>query len=273
MREIFISPTRLNQAERCAYQMHLVDTIGPRPPGWVLVQGRTAHRSRARVLTHKVEHGGELPPEDQVREETRDDIAMVFTSEEIDWSGHDHEDRPDIAQGEVIDYSVKLATVDLQSFLPRLMALDEGWIERRVSVDLQGYPYPLKGYVDCLSDGRVITDLKHTGRRSIPETDAVDSQQMMFYDLLLRAVGEPTEGQELQYLWNHRGSIEPVSRHAPTRTEEELQMLLKRIEAVSKMLEADVYPPSSPDNWWCSKKFCGFWDQCPYAHKMHRPKS
>jgi hypothetical protein len=41
---------------------------------------------------------------------------------------------------------------------------------------------------------------------------------------------------------------------------------LDRITVAAKSIETGLFPPST-DGWWCSKKWCGYWDTCPYGSR------
>lgn len=49
------------------------------------------------------------------------------------------------------------------------------------------------------------------------------------------------------------------------RTTESLKPLMHRIMAAANIVKSGLFTPTDPESWWCSKKFCGFWETCPYA--------
>jgi len=33
-------------------------------------------------------------------------------------------------------------------------------------------------------------------------------------------------------------------------------------------IKTGIFPPTNPDSWWCSEKWCGYWDDvCPFGRK------
>jgi hypothetical protein len=51
------------------------------------------------------------------------------------------------------------------------------------------------------------------------------------------------------------------------RSDEDYRQLLMRVDAVTAAIEAGVFLPTTPDNWRCSPKFCGYYDTCPYGRR------
>jgi hypothetical protein len=49
------------------------------------------------------------------------------------------------------------------------------------------------------------------------------------------------------------------------RTAEDLPHLARRIQSAVQVMESGLFTPAPVDAWWCSKRFCGYWNICPYA--------
>ena len=46
--------------------------------------------------------------------------------------------------------------------------------------------------------------------------------------------------------------------------------LANRINAISGAIDAGMFPPTSPTNWWCSARFCGYHATCPFVNPRRR---
>ncbi len=129
-------------------------------------------------------------------------------------------------------------------------------------MELDGFPYDLLGFIDIEEPGR-IRDTK-TASKS-PNKNAADvSQQLTVYAAGHLAVeGELPDELVLDYLVDTK-SPKPVSLPT-TRTKEDVQMLLRRVERAATIIERGAFTPAPADAWQCSKKWCGYFDQCPFS--------
>lgn len=128
--------------------------------------------------------------------------------------------------------------------------------------------------------GTAIHDLKTSGRS--PAVDAADDKhflQMTSYALGTRVEdaaergvpveqGRMPERVQLDYLVDLKRGIE----HRPLvslRDDYDLAALFNRIEITARSLQAGLFPPASRDHWVCSKKWCGYYSDCPYVRNQH----
>lgn len=61
----------------------------------------------------------------------------------------------------------------------------------------------------------------------------------------------------------------PVSVHhsyrASTRTMADLRAMVQKLVHTERAIDAGAFPPTSPDNWWCSERWCSYWNICPFG--------
>jgi hypothetical protein len=156
-------------------------------------------------------------------------------------------------------------------------------IERTIAVaDVPGLPdITLVGTLDVATletddvDGvvEVIRDDKsteYTPRASMAET----SPQLTMY-ALLRSVesGSLVSRVALDHLVYSKST--KAARHVTQparRTAADLHALVRRIAAADRAVQAGIFLPASPDDWWCSERWCAYWSDCPYAHGARPPQ-
>jgi len=268
-----LSPTTLGQIDRCPYQHYLYRTLGPKPPGWKLTLGRNVDEARNTTLIRKSESDGELPPEDEIKDLMSDLTERAFDAP-LNLTDAPLEGDEKQLKGTLKDESISYALFDRVHFLHNLFPLiveDNPAVQLKVELEIPNYPVTFLGYMDCVDNEVRPVDLKTTGRQYIPPTEAEDSMQLIFYDFLLRGIGMTPPGSELQFIWKKAKWNEPRDerRIARARTDTDLNWLLQRIDIALEQLEKEIYPPaihfSNP--WWCSEKFCGYWNDCKYARR------
>ncbi len=113
----------------------------------------------------------------------------------------------------------------------------------------------------------VIHDIKTTG--SSPAADAAHkSQQLTTYALASRVLRQKKERHlRLTFLVETKGGKRKVVQQDTTRTAHDISVLLLRMRATLDAIKAGVATPTNPTNWWCSAKWCGYWDICPFAER------
>jgi len=55
------------------------------------------------------------------------------------------------------------------------------------------------------------------------------------------------------------------------RTETDVDVYLNRIANAVASIQLGIFPPTQQTNWWCSEKWCGYHNICPYFRRTHRP--
>ncbi len=56
-----------------------------------------------------------------------------------------------------------------------------------------------------------------------------------------------------------------------TRDDDDIATLSFRIDAFTKAIAAGNFIPAPAGAWWCSPKWCGYWNICPAVRKGGRP--
>jgi hypothetical protein len=71
--------------------------------------------------------------------------------------------------------------------------------------------------------------------------------------------GEPEAGLAFDCAVKNK---KPVAKTITTeRTEEQCAWWLAQLPIIYQSMQTGVFPPGQV-GWWCSPKFCGYWDLC-----------
>lgn len=270
-----LSATQLGMIEKCGvqYQFRYLDKVVAKPPGASLHVGRGVHHAVEQDLREKIADAVLLPDEEIA------ELARAGTLASIEESGLSLEKHDSIAaeKGAAVDKAVRLAELHHVELAP---ALNPVHVERKFRVELQGYPYDLVGVIDVeeeheWTDGdaggtvSVVRDTK-TAAKS-PNKNAADvSEQLTMYAAGKLAVdGALPAKLVLDHLVDNKTPV--IRTLETTRDMEDVQMLLRRVERAAEVIESGAFMPANPaTDWYCSQKWCGYFDQCPFARA---PKS
>lgn len=228
-------------------------------PGIALLRGSSVHKGAEINLKHKREHKVLLPLPavlDAVRDEfeARWQGGVKLTPEEsaIGMSA---------TKGAAIDESVRAAQFHHEEIAP---ILRPALVEAKAETVVAGLPRPLLGFIDVVEEDGGIGDLKVTGKTPSDEA-AANSVQLKHYALAYKiAKGKPSPRQRLDFLV----SLKRGPKYVPVTTQngpDDFARLLARYAAQMGAIDAGRFPPATPGAWWCSEKWCGFYQTCPYV--------
>lgn len=257
-----LSISQLNMLSRCGEQYNRRYIKGHKlPPGVSLIVGKAVDKAVTRNLANKMDGKGLLPVE-QVADIARDE----FNSE---WDGSDVALQPEemelglkIVKGQNADKSIRLARLHATD---KAAQIEPTHLQRRVEVELPGYPYDLLGFLDIQEALRSVRDTKTSGKTPAKDVAEKDDQLTMYAMMVKVTDGAIPEKLCLDYLVDLKT---PKSEtFETTRTDEDFRPILRRVEAAILALEKGVFIPARESDWWCNPKWCGFHSTCPYVKK------
>jgi len=127
---------------------------------------------------------------------------------------------------------------------------------------------PFRGVIDLVDsvkeeafiDGvqqrsEVVSDLKVTGTRW-PEQRVRQSAQLTFY-----AYVEKTFRVRYDFILEQKSGIK-YDMNRSVRTAHDFKMLVEDVEATADMIKKGIFPRCDGTNWWCTPKFCGYYERC-----------
>ncbi len=255
--------TGMNRLFRCgiAYEKrYLLGLDEPRSPR--LLVGSAVDRTAMEDLSSK-KATGELMSLEAVQDLARDALVREWQAGEVQLDGEDLEVGWSPHRDDAIDASVSLARLYHTKAAP---TINPTHIQRAWVLDIKGLNLQLAGTIDIQEGSQRIRDLKTTGKS--PKKDAAETSiQLTTYCLATRTIDGvmPAEVQ-LDY------TVRTPARHdmklvqlTSRREEHQLGALVERIRAAERIINSGQFTPADPDSWWCSKKWCSFWETCSYA--------
>lgn len=264
---MLISASALEQFEKCGVLYEFVHLRGLRqPPGIAVLKGRAVDKARSATLLEKA--SGELPPAEKHIQLAADEAEAAIQEEFI----VDEDMSVDVAKGKLKDAAVKMAATDYETFIPGIVPFvdDEPWVQKKIVINASDHT--LVAILDCFDANRNIIELKTSSSTYRPTQKVFDLHpssggfgiglQALFYEMVLRLNKTPASMTRAQYLWEGGGKIHPIELSHHFGPKPPFDVLIRRIERMIRAHESGVFHPAPRGAWWCSKKFCGFWDMC-----------
>lgn len=145
----------------------------------------------------------------------------------------------------------------------RPMITDEGpQIEKYIELHAPGVPVPVIGYIDMIGVDGIPCDFK-TANRSWSSSKAQLELQPVFYLTALNQMGyQLNPDLKFRHYVFVKSNPVKIEIWETTRTVKDMFWLLDTIKEVWRAIEAGVYPPTKPDNWLCSPRYCPYWATC-----------
>lgn len=252
-----IHQSTLNMALRCGEQFrrrYIEDEIIP--PGIAAARGTGVHKANEVNLKAKVMTGEDLPLSD-LQDAARDGFVHalrngVYLPKE-DISAKDR------LLNEGLNDTIRLTRIYRQEVAPEIVPQE---IEREFFIVVPGLPLPLAGRIDIEREAKV-DDLKTTGR-SWPKDQIQKEIQPIFYSF----VHEHETGIRPTFYYHILIALKKKEKRQIqniTPTDNHYRALLAKLKMFCETLRAGVFLPANPSSWWCSPRFCGYWQTCPYV--------
>ena len=252
------SHSQLNTYETCGLRYEFRHVKGLKmPPGIALLVGGGVHGGAEHALTEKMASGENLSPDD-VR-----DAAVNSFDEKVSKDGVGLTDEEKTvgeanvigtARDRVAAMGHYWACVGLPGYQP-IGVEKEVWLPTEKIIGK-----PMLGYIDVVEENRV-SDLKTSQRRK-NQSEAHSSTQLTVY-AWARFLETGTMPEVALDVLTDTASETNREVLTSTRNREDCERLLDRIKRTCQAIDAGIFIPTTPNNWLCSPKFCGFWPVCP----------
>ena len=158
-----------------------------------------------------------------------------------------------------LNAAVGLTKVYREELAPQIQPV---LVEEKILLDV-GLDMPISGIIDVYTEDGWLPDLK-TADKSKNQAEADNSLDLTFYSgLVHHLTGAWPKKVSLEVLVNTK---EP--KHQPLETKrgpQEWANLILRVRMLLAQIRTGLFPPCSPDSWWCSHKWCGYWWTCKYV--------
>jgi len=232
------------------------------PPGIALIVGSATHVAIERDMKEKLSTG-KLLALAEVQQAARDAVNLKVEKEGV--SLDEGEDLK-ASVGEAVDTTVALSTLHHEGLAPDIKPAH---VERPWVLELSGFPFDLAGRIDLQEivvsgrkAGRII-DTKTAKRADRNKAD--DSEQLSMYALAAKTLDGEIPDLRMDLLIKTK--VPKSLSLSTSRTDADLGVLLRRVEAHANAIEKGVYHPAPADHWICSTKFCGYARTCPFFRR------
>jgi PD-(D/E)XK nuclease superfamily len=231
------------------------------PPGVAAIVGKGVDKSVDRNLTNKIQTKALLSVE-EIKDTARDAVATEWESGGVKLSEAELEAGMKATRAGAIDKAVRLSEVHAIEAAP---AINPTHVQRKWVIELDGYPADLTGVIDIQEGAAAVRDTK-TSAKSPREDEAHLSDQLTLYALAAKVLdGAAPALVALDYLVDTK-MPKKVTRES-TRDDDDFRVMLRRIETGMLAIEKGVFVPARQSDWWCSRRWCGYFDSCPYARQ------
>lgn len=235
------------------------------PPAIALLTGTATHAGVEANLKHKAAdpEGGLLPAE-HVVEAAVDCFKAKWEKDGYMLDDEEQEQGVDKVKGDAIDTVAALSNLHHRDLAPIIYPKSPEHVERTWRLELKGYPVDLAGTID-IQEEDAVRDTK-TAKRDPGKDSADKSEQLTVYALAVKALDG--KAPEMVVLDNLIKKKQPeVKTYESKRDDADFKEVLLRVARAVKVIESGAFFPTDPSNWACSKKFCGYWSQCPHGAK------
>jgi len=142
-------------------------------------------------------------------------------------------------------------------------------VQHEIIIKPRGVDFEIKGRIDLIDawpEGEVIRDTK-TSEKAPPKDAADKSQQLTMFAMIRSAeTKQLPKALILDQLWRTPKDHELNAKELRTsRSVQDIEALAERLNTGVEAVKRGVFMPTNPENWWCSKAWCPFWDSCIYV--------
>lgn len=222
------------------------------PPSGALILGSAVHAAESEADSIQIDTGGR-PDTIVVQDAFSDEWDDRSEREEVDWG----KDKP----GDLKDVGVKAIAAYDREIAPSIQPVTA---EREIRLDFAHVDWQFHGYLDLEEADGAIVDRKVRGSKM--SSAAADTELAVApYMLARRAEGNPAPVFRFHTMVKAKA---PYAEIVPTvRTDKQLDAFVDRLYGIAAEIHwrvnTGVWSGAVPGSWWCSDRFCGFWDSCP----------
>lgn len=144
--------------------------------------------------------------------------------------------------------------------------IDPESLEMKTELRIPGVPVPIIGFIDMIQNDGIPIDIKTASRKWSQEQAHTDLQATFYIAALeqLQMIKLPAKFKFMVFTKTKNPDVQILET---TRTHQDIFALYGLVNEVWQAISREVFPPTDPGNWWCSHKYCGFWNVCEYGGK------
>jgi len=266
-----LSPSQVSTYLRCGHQYQYRYILGQRrPPGLALLRGTGVHEGAAHRNRIRMVDDVETPRGDVVDVAVASFDRRVVEEGEVSLDPDEKSKGLEAAMGAARDTTASLAGCFADDVAPTVLRPIA--VEESIEIEIPRVGVSLLGIIDIAhepplapSGAVVLEDYKTATSKKAPAAIA-DDRQLTWYAMAWRhkTASLPAAIGLRQLISYERG---PKAIWVPTEREDgDIVALLRTISTVAASISRGAFPPALDGAWWCSRKFCGWYDVCPYTH-------
>lgn len=249
-----MSPSQFDTYRKCPKRYeyrHIYKVISP--PGIAMIKGTAVHKG-AEVTHRKTIETGTPMGLVEAMQAVSDSFDAKRTEIE-DWE----DENPDVFKDRTLSAFRTYYNEAVPNIRPvkaeHTFAMKFGTVPVRGIIDLVDSVEE-----DAIVDGvkpmvEVVSDLKITGARW-PEQRVRQSTQLTFY-----AFVESTFRVRFDFILDQKSGIK-YDKSRSMRTAHDFKLLIEDLESAVDGIKRGYFPRSDGTNWWCTPKFCGYYERC-----------
>lgn len=276
-----LSVSHINCYEKCGMQAYFRYQLGLKvPPAFAMIQGTAFHLAEEVNFKQKIATGEDIKLSvakdafvEKYQEEVRSREALLANQ---NVTAEDEEEQSSPVEFE----NQGLSCLELfhTRYAPRVMPKES---EKEFSIEINGLGKPVNLLVrldlvanvfkdfeagKTLKTGEAIIDLKLQSKA--PKQEDVDrSEQLGGYAEAWKALTGKYPKQVALLATVKKKSPEVVYVQSREFGEEHGKRFLRRVARVAEAEAKGIYTPAPSMAWWCSKKWCGFYNLCEFGGK------
>jgi CRISPR/Cas system-associated exonuclease Cas4 (RecB family) len=218
------------------------------PPSSALTLGSSVDAAVTANLVQKVESGADL-----TKEEVLDRYSDTFEELALDteWGTE--------LPGKQKDLGARLVELHHDEVAPTVMPES---VQETFTLEMDA-GYDLFGTIDHVEKDGTVVDTK-TSRLAYDENAVAKSFQPALYDFAYEATrGKPAKSFRFDVLVKPTQTKGPRLQQVEAKvTQSDREWLFDAIGQVHKAIQAGIALPAPEGSWYCSPKWCGYWDRC-----------
>jgi hypothetical protein len=188
------------------------------------------------------------------------DEVLAVASDEFEKARTETAWLPDEDPGEHKDQALSLARLHFEKAAPLIQPKT---VQEEFVIELDG-DFDVAGAIDLTDQNGFVRDTKTSARQSSGNYVIERAFQPAMYTFAYTAIhGSAPAGFVFDILKKPTTKIPAeYEARAGQVTQRDQEWLFSSIQAVHKGITAGVALPAPEGAWWCSTKFCGFWNIC-----------
>lgn len=243
--------SQIQMALKCLkqYNFRYVKGVKKRPSA-ALTIGTSVDYGNNMNLVQKITSKNDLPLSD----------VMDATSTKFDELAKDTSFDGECDASKSKDFAMKLIRAHQEKLAPKIQPIA---VQKYFKLIHKDWEYDLAGTIDYIEINGVVVDLK-TSKDYYALNCISRAIQPAMYDLAYQAIFKKKSASFRYDVLIKPTKLLParVQQVSDRVTEDDRSWLLSTIENVHRALEAGIETPAPEGAWWCSQKWCAYYDEC-----------